>query len=150
MTKATDEDRNGQTFPTQPTDRSLRLSQAGPDEEPDPPSLLFPDVEAWVQAIFLPMFGWRIDGQRWCWCPQWWRHAEAIWRLELLWRSWEVARLHPTGMSSWSVEFDRHKYELLGEDSPFRQCRADDGDRKAHHSELKPATADYAPPSWWA
>ena len=69
------------------------------------PALRFADVESWVRGMFLPMFGWRIDGQRWFWCPQWWRHAEAIWRLELLWRSWEAARLQPLGMSAFAAAF---------------------------------------------
>jgi len=111
--------------------------------------LKFPDVESWVAGNFLPMFGWRVDGQRWHWCPQWWRHAEAIWRLELLWRSWEVARHSATGMSSWSTEVDRHLGELLGDDGPFRQCRAADDDREARHTDLPPATAEPAPEGWW-
>jgi hypothetical protein len=96
------------------------------------------------------MCGWRVDGQRWHWCPQWWRHAEAIWRLELLWRSWEVSRLHATGMSTWSVELDRHLRELLGDDGPFRQCRVAEADRAARHTDLPHATADPAPHGWWA
>ena len=95
------------------------------------------------------MFGWRVDGQRWHWCPQWWRHAEAIWRLELLWRSWEVQRLAATGMSAWSVEVDRHIHELLGDDGPFRQCRNAEDDRGARHADLPPATAEPAPDGWW-
>ncbi|MEJ3743161.1 DUF4913 domain-containing protein [Actinomycetes bacterium KLBMP 9797] len=114
-----------------------------------PVKLRFPTVEAWVHGMFLPMFGWRVDGQRWHWCPQWWRHAEAIWRLETLWRSWEVARNTATGMSSWSVELDRHLPHLLGEDGPFRQCRAAEDDRDARHTDLPPATAEPAPEGWW-
>lgn len=113
------------------------------------PELRFAGVEAWVNGLFLPMFGWRVDGQRWHWCPQWWRHAEAIWRLELLWRSWEAARLQPTGMSSWSVEVDRHLHELLGSDGPLRQCRAEEEDREARHVDLPVPTTEPAPEGWW-
>jgi hypothetical protein len=113
------------------------------------PGLRFPDLEGWVRGLFLPMFGWRIDGQRWFWCPQWWRHAEAIWRLELLWRSWEAARLHPLGMSGWSGELDRHKWELLGDGGPFRQCRSAERDRPARHVDLEAAGVEPAPTGWW-
>jgi hypothetical protein len=99
--------------------------------------------------MFLPMFGWRVDGQRWQWCPQWWRHAEAIWRLELLWWSWEAHRLLATGMSAWSAELDRHLRELLGPDGPFVQCRGVEQDRPARHVDLPTATADLAPDDWW-
>jgi hypothetical protein len=113
------------------------------------PKLLFGNLEAWVHGLFLPMFSWRVDGQRWFWCPRWWWHAEAIWRLELLWRSWEAARLQPLGMSVWSLEVDRHVRELLGDEGTFRQCRGTDGDRPARHVDLEPATAEPAPASWW-
>lgn len=123
-------------------DQTPAVLPAGPVE------LTFPSVEAWVHGLFLPMFGWRVD-QRWHWCPQWWRHAEAIWRLELLWRSWEVHRLAATGMSAWSVEIDRHLVELLGPDGPFRQCRGAEDDRDARHIDIPPATAEPAPEGWW-
>jgi hypothetical protein len=116
---------------------------------PPPAQLRFPDVQAWVNGMFLPMFGWRVDGQRWHWCGQWWRHAEAIWRLELLWRLWEAYRLAATGMSAWSAELDRHLRELLGPDGPFRQCRIAQDDRPARHTDPPTATAEPAPDGWW-
>jgi len=135
---------------TEVAELTQRLDDQPPAAAPPKPvKLRFPTVEAWVHGMFLPMFGWRVDGQRWHWCPQWWRHAEAIWRLETLWRSWEVARQAATGMSSWSVELDRHLRELLGEDGPFRQCRAAEADRGARHADLPPAVAEPAPTGWW-
>lgn len=135
---------------TQVAELTQRLDDQSPAPLPQAQAkLTFPTVEAWVHGLFLPMFGWRVDGQRWHWCPQWWRHAEAIWRLELLWRSWEVARLAATGMSAWSIEVDRHLHELLGQDGPFRQCRTAEDDRDARHTDLPPATAQPAPAGWW-
>jgi hypothetical protein len=135
---------------TQVAELTQRLDDQSPAAAAQAPTKLkFPTVEAWVHGLFLPMFGWRVDGQRWHWCPQWWRHAEAIWRLELLWRSWEVGRLAATGMSAWSVEVDRHIHELLGEDGSFRQCRDAEDDRDARHTDLPPATAEPAPEGWW-
>jgi len=136
---------------TQVAEITQRLDDQAPATTPQASAKLrFPTVEAWVHGMFLPMFGWRVDGQRWHWCPQWWRHAEAIWRLELLWRSWEVNRLAATGMSAWSVEVDRHIHELLGDDGPFRQCRNAADDRGARHADLPPATAEPAPDGWWS
>lgn len=113
------------------------------------PTLVFDRVEGWVTGLFLPMFSWRVDGQRWFWCPQWWRHAEAIWRLELLWRSWEAARLQPTGMSAWSMGLDHHLRQLCGDEGPFRQCRPADSDRQARHVDPDVAVAQPAPANWW-
>jgi hypothetical protein len=136
---------------TQVAELTQRLDDQAPAAKSAAPiKLRFPNVEAWAYGMFLPMFGWRIDGQRWHWCPQWWRHAEAIWRLELLWRSWEVSRQHATGMSNWSVEVDRHLRELLGDDGPFRQCRVTESDRAARHTDLPHASAEPAPDGWWA
>lgn len=110
--------------------------------------LCFPNAERWVKELFLPVFSWRVDGRRWLWCSQWWRHAEAIWRLELLWRSWETARRYPTGMSSWSTELDSHLELLLGDQGPFRLCQAE-GRRVAQHVDPEPVTAEPAPADWW-
>ncbi|GGQ84746.1 DUF4913 domain-containing protein [Couchioplanes azureus] len=36
------------------------------------------------------------------WCPQWWKHPEAISRLHALWRAGETLRVaEDTGMSVW-------------------------------------------------
>src|SRR5690349_10635881 len=51
------------------------------------PESLYPDVEAWVAGWFAPTFARRLGTTRWC--ASWWLHAEAIVRLEALWRSWE-------------------------------------------------------------
>jgi hypothetical protein len=113
------------------------------------PELKFHTVEQWVTGLFLPLFSWRVDGQRWYWCEQWWAHAEAIWRLELLWRGWEAARWQPTGMSAWSMELDHHVRELCGDEGPFRQCRVGERDRAARHVELEAASTRPAPAGWW-
>lgn len=62
------------------------------------------------------------------WCAQWWRHAEAIARLEALWRSWEHLRLDPTtGMSVWLRDhLDHHMTILLSADGPFKGCKCDE------------------------
>src|SRR2546421_9688492 len=64
------------------------------------PEPLYPNVEAWVAGWFAPTFARRLGTTRWC--AQWWLHAEAIVRLEALWRSWETLRLDPNlGMATW-------------------------------------------------
>jgi hypothetical protein len=115
----------------------------------DEPKLVFNTVEEWVTGLFLQMFSWRVDGQRWFWCDHWWLHAEAIWRLELLWRGWEAARLQPTGMSAWSMELDHHLRELCGDEGTFRQCRSAEGDRRARHVNPDVAPARPAPGGYW-
>lgn len=60
------------------------------------------------------------------WDPEWWRHEEAIMRLEALWRAWEHLRLDPAlGMSVWWRDHaDHHMAALMGDTGPFRYAKA--------------------------
>jgi hypothetical protein len=83
----------------------------------------YPTLERWVEEYFQPTFSRPIGGEfRWCW--QWAEHAEAICRLEALWRSWEVLRLDPgLGMATWLTHhLDAQLPVLLGRSGPFAQC----------------------------
>lgn len=108
-----------------------------------PPALVFPTLDAWVGGWFTPTFGRRLGATRWC--ATWWRHPEAVVRLEALWRTWEVLRLDPAfGMATWLREhLDPQRGVLFGDDGPFQAC---DGDA-AHHPP-PPLPAQPAPPDW--
>ena len=82
------------------------------------------------------MYRRPLGGQAVTWCPEWWRHAEAIARLDALWRAWEHLRLDPaTGMSVWFRDHaDHHMAVLLSADGPFKGCKPDKG-----HAERLPA-----------
>jgi hypothetical protein len=71
------------------------------------------------------------------WCPQWWKRAEAISRLEALWRAWEFLRLDgTTGMSVWWRELgDHHMSVLLSIDGPAKAApRTTASAPNAHYS----------------
>ncbi|GAA5054130.1 DUF4913 domain-containing protein [Nocardia callitridis] len=70
------------------------------------------------------------------WCPEWWRHAEAIARLEALWRSWEYLRgYRETGHSVWFLDHaDRHMEVLFSPRGPFQYCSV----RHGHKDMLAP------------
>ena len=55
------------------------------------------------------------------WAAEWWQSAEAISRLESLWRSWEHLRLEgTTGMSVWWLQHaDPQMRVLMDPDGPF-------------------------------
>jgi hypothetical protein len=106
------------------------------------PQLYYPDVLAFVTHQLAPMYRRSLTGQTTTWCPEWWRHAEAIARLEALWRAWEYLRLDPaTGMSVWFRDHaDYHMAVLLSADGPFKGCKPD------VHAERLPALPLTAPP----
>ncbi|MGI8558855.1 MAG: DUF4913 domain-containing protein [Solirubrobacteraceae bacterium] len=59
------------------------------------------------------------------WCPQWWRHAEAVARLESLWRAWEHLRHDAApGLSVWFRDHaDHHLTILLHARRPVQRLR---------------------------
>lgn len=119
-------------------------SEAAQDAgEVEAPSLYFPDVEVFVRELLSLSYLRSLDGRHRTWCPQWWRHAEAIARLEALWRAWEHLRLEPAlGMSTWWRDHaDPHMAALMDPDGPFKGCSPERG----HHGRLGPLPSDYAP-----
>ncbi|WP_405063021.1 DUF4913 domain-containing protein [Kribbella sp. NBC_01505] len=90
----------------------------------DERELFYPHVAAFVEDRLIYLYSRRI-GQQYVWCPEWFRHAEALSRLDSMWRAWEHLRLDPvTGMSVWWREHaDPHMTMLLDPDGPFVACR---------------------------
>jgi hypothetical protein len=117
------------------------LSAVDEDDQPEP---VYASVQDWVSEHFLPVYRRPLGGE-FRWCPQWWRHAEAIIRLTALWQSWEAMRLQPgTGIANWLRDHLDHQLPvLLGRAGPFAQCSTDE------HIEPRVAAADPPPPGWW-
>ncbi|MGV9924740.1 DUF4913 domain-containing protein [Nocardia rhamnosiphila] len=63
------------------------------------------------------------------WCPEWWKHTEAIARLDAMWRAWEHLRQDgATGMSVWFLDHaDQHMAVLLDPKGPFKYCSVRNG-----------------------
>lgn len=111
--------------------------------EADPPRPVYDSVEAWVTGRFIPMYRRPIGGE-FRWCARWWRHAEAISRLTVLWHTWERLRLEPHGIATWyAAHLDHHLPQLLSSRGPFYQC----SDKE--HIEPRALAAEPAPPGWW-
>lgn len=83
-------------------------------------------ADPFVAEFLAPICCHRIDvdGRTSTWCRQWWRHPEAIIRLEALWRAWENPRLDPaTGISVWLRDHaDYHMAILTSVDGPLGGC----------------------------
>lgn len=100
-----------------------------------PPQLYYPDLLTFVRDYLGPMYRRSLSSHGATWCPEWWKHAEAIARLEALWRAWEFLRLDAhTGMSVWFRDHaDHHMAVLLSADGPFKGCKPE-----GHGERLKP------------
>ena len=121
-------------------------------QDDDPQKPLYDNVEDWVRGYLLVNFSrpfGEVGTQRWYWCPQWWRHNEAVTALTALWYSWEHARLQPTGMLGWLRDLHHHLSVICSPDGPFRECSQADGDRPAKHTGDRFADVVPAPPQWW-
>jgi hypothetical protein len=108
------------------------------------PRLYYPSLDVFLRDYLAPTYRRHIDGRNRTWCPQWWRHAEAIARLEALWRAWEHLRLdRATGASVWFRDHaDHHMTVLLDPDNgPFKYCTPD----KGHSTRIEPLLLENPP-----
>ena len=113
--------------------------QADPiEEEPD---LYFANAHDFVVQYLLPSWRHTTSGVRWC--ARWWCHAEAISRLDALWRSFESMRHgDAAGMAVWWRDFaDPLMGSLTRENGTFAQCDAATGEHA-----LNPTWASQEPP----
>lgn len=101
--------------------------ESGREEAAEAPEqeLFYKDLVSFVQEHLSPSYRRSLSGTDRTWCPSWWKHEEAISRLEALWRSWEFLRLDgSTGMSIWWRDHaDHHMGVLLSADGPFKGCK---------------------------
>ncbi|MGI8731361.1 MAG: DUF4913 domain-containing protein, partial [Solirubrobacteraceae bacterium] len=119
---------------------ALHEAAAAPDAGDQPPELYFPTVLAFVTDHLTPMYRRSVSGTDRTWCAEWWRHAEAVSRLEALWRSWEYLRLDGNlGISVWMRDhLDHHMAVLLDADGPFKGCKPDQHAQRVEAFPLEP------------
>lgn len=131
---------------TGPVPANPGSASAGGERDVDPPGrLAYPSLARWVGDYLAPTLR-RERRQDQAWCPQWWRHAEAISRLEALWRAWESLRQDGTvGMSVWWRDHADYHLRLLldGREGPFTRCRGE------HGGENPPLAVEEPPEEWF-
>ena len=96
-------------------------------ETPAEPTTYFPNLDAFVREFICPIFRRNVGEAGRAehrWSAQWWKSAEAIIRLEALWRTFEQARLDPTAMSAWLRDHaDYHLNVLMSPNGPFANSK---------------------------
>lgn len=89
------------------------------------PVTVYENADDWFRGWLLPT--WRRRGDL-HWCAKWWLHAEAVSRIEAIWRAWEVLRLEALGPSVWWRDHaDYHLAVLTSPGGPFAGCNAEKG-----------------------
>lgn len=114
------------------------------------PEQLFGSVEEFVNTYLSRIVCRRLGQGTAMWCPEWWRHPEAVVRFDGLWRAFEYFVVDTdTGVSNWWLyHADPHLRALLDPDyGPFALCDPEDG--HAGHP-LDPLPVRPAPPGTWA
>ena len=95
---------------------------------PTPPRLFFANLDEFVRDFVRLVFRrgvGEVGRAEYRWSARWWESAEAVIRLEAMWRSWEQARLDPTtGISAWLRDHaDYHMAVLTSPNGPFAQSK---------------------------
>jgi hypothetical protein len=108
---------------SRPRPAQLRLSSRGSMVLPP---LRYGSVAEWVTEFLFPTYRREVTRAGVKWCPRWWAHAEAIGRLEALWRAWEHQRQDPAlGAAIWWRDYaDPTMAVLFSQTGPFGACRA--------------------------
>ncbi|MFY0407933.1 DUF4913 domain-containing protein [Solicola sp. PLA-1-18] len=109
------------------------LTVPGPPQRDDVPAPAdgepvnhFSDVYSFVDEYLAYVYGRPVKRQRtdFRWCAQWYRHPEALSRLDALWQAFETLRLTPgTGMSVWWINHAEPTMTALTDtEGTFRSC----------------------------
>jgi hypothetical protein len=108
-----------------------------PDDETHPAGqpaaeLVYDSAIEFFAELLAPSYVRDVnEGAELAWCPEWYKHPEALIRMEAIWRAWEHLRLEPAlGISSWWLNHaDPHMRVLMDKEGPFKKC-AYDGHKK--------------------
>jgi uncharacterized protein DUF4913 len=89
-----------------------------------PAELYYPNVAEFVTSRLVHFYALPPEAGL-VWCPSWFRHAQALSRLDAVWRAWEHLRLDPAlGISNWWTNYaDPNMRALMDPVSgPFARC----------------------------
>ena len=128
--------------PSPPAPRPPAPAGGGATEQ-EPIVPFFGSLLEFVVEHFGPVYA-RNTSPTVRWCASWWDHAEAIYRLEALWRTWELYRLEPRlGIASWLRDYlDPQLRELTSPTGPFASCTED------RHSPVKALRTNQPPEAY--
>ncbi|MCX5079431.1 DUF4913 domain-containing protein [Streptomyces sp. NPDC001939] len=106
-------------------DESLEDIRMDEESATRPAELYYPNVAEFVADRFIYFVPRPTPESGRVWCPSWFRHAQALSRLDSMWRAWETLRWDGAlGMSNWWLHHvDPHLSALLDPvTGPFAGC----------------------------
>jgi hypothetical protein len=107
------------------------------------PKPVYADLETWLRKHLAQIIRRRFGGSL-TWCSQWYRHGEAVSRLNAMWQEWEKAVVEGTMSNWWLYHCDPHLNVLMSKDNgPFMACKPDE------HRALEPLSLADSDPSLW-
>ena len=113
-------------------DEPAAVSVEEPSNAPEPedqPPLFYGNVDQFVREVVVTTFRRRVGPQaKHRWAADWYRNAEAVMRLDAMWRAWEHARHEAAGMAEWLHDVaDLQMTILLDPEGPFRSAQDSNG-----------------------
>jgi hypothetical protein len=134
-------------------DADVSAYDQAPDDEEE--FDLMPAFLAWVEDHLSVVEYTHSDKSTAAWCPEWWKHPEAV---ERLWASFEAreqarqdAAVHMDALSDWWLtHWDRHAAILFdAKAGPFRKCDRNLGHLHDSNGAEEQRVPFYAPPEGW-
>jgi hypothetical protein len=110
-----------------PDDDAHQAGAAHSHEEPEA-ELVFESAIKFFVEMLAPSYVRDVnEGAAFAWCPEWYKHPEALIRMEAIWRAWEHLRLEPAfGISTWWLNHaEPHMRVLMDTRGPFKKCAHD-------------------------
>lgn len=90
-------------------------------EVQDPADVRF---RRWLEVFFIPTVESAVTEDR-IWCPQWWKHPEAVDRMHALWVAHTAAMKEPATLSDWWLRhFDYHMQIITDRRGIFALCQS--------------------------
>ncbi|MFJ7996370.1 DUF4913 domain-containing protein [Streptomyces sp. NPDC096310] len=106
-------------------DESLDDIRHDEEEAASPAELFHANVHEFVTNRLAYLVPAPAPGSGRIWCPSWFTHAQALSRLDSVWRAWEMLRFDPAlGMSNWWIHHaEPHMRALMDPvTGPFARC----------------------------
>ena len=110
------------------TDEAAPPASAAQSHEEPEAELIFDSAVEFFVELLAPSYVRDVnEGAAFAWCPEWYKHPEALIRVEAIWRAWEHLRLEPAlGVSTWWLNHaDPHMRVLMDKEGPFKKCAYD-------------------------